>query len=100
MYTQPYDKLMSAKTNENKADHLVRGSSAASWIWNIVRIVLCIRVSHIDSGLRRRVTDVQSRAETRLNVFHSRMSVSTKLSQESLNRANAGDTVGGFHSSG
>lgn len=40
IYTHPYDKLINAKTSESSADHLVRGSSAASCIWKIVRMVL------------------------------------------------------------
>ena len=43
---------------------------------------------------------MQIKTETKFSVFHSRMSESTKASQECLNRANAGETAGGSQSEG
>ena len=40
MYTHPYDRLHIAQTSEKRDAHRVNGSSAASSIWNIVKMVL------------------------------------------------------------
>lgn len=92
---------MSAQMRDKKAVLRTRGSSAALWIWKIVRMALPRSVSvsfdgrhsHDDAHERRR-------AETTFNVFHSLSKESMNASHECLNRASAGDTAGGFQSSG
>lgn len=40
IYMHPYDKLINAHMSESSAAVRVTGSSAALWIWNIVKIAL------------------------------------------------------------
>lgn len=96
---QPYVKLIIENMRDSKADQRVRGSPAASGIWNIVRTVLRLQSVTLEQQSERE-TYVHSSTETRFKVFHSRMRLSMNCSQEFLNRASAGDTDGGFQSSG
>ena len=98
---QPKARLISAHTRDIKAAVRVTGSYAISGTWNMVMIALQRRESGTVVGFYQAgMTDEQTRAETRLSVFHSLRSESMNSSQEFLNLARAGDTAGGVQSSG